>query len=132
MQLKLIAYLFLLSLVSCVYAEFSRGVDPYPEDNSFILVEALGDSLYELNLHERIRKRDKKINTDLQAFAAAKPDLREAFGEDEDILVRAYAFHDINGYWIVKGLLPEGFAGGTLVAVVDSRTGETVRVMTWR
>tara|TARA_B100000795_G_C22519833_1_gene330958 strand:+ start:307 stop:525 length:219 start_codon:yes stop_codon:yes gene_type:complete len=42
------------------------------------------------------------------------------FGENYNSEERRYIVHLIKGFWIVKGILPVGYTGGTLVPVIDS------------
>ena len=132
MSIRILFFSLSFFVLSCTSPIYKPGVDLYPEDNVPILKDALSEAAFQANEDELVSEPSLHIKEDAQAFAAAQPFLEKEYGNNENILSREYAFYRINGYWIVKGLLPSGFTGSTLIAVVDARSGETIYTEIWR
>ena len=124
--------LFLLCLASCTPKPYLAGPDPFEEDNHRILKSHLSDSLYRATAGRRVKRNSRAVKTESTAFALAKPAFVETAGYNEDILDRLYAINLANGFWIVKGMLPPGYTGGTLVAIIDSKSGELLHAFIWK
>ena len=58
--------------------------------------------------------------------------LGKEFGEEYFVDDRRFLVHHVNGYWIVKAMLPKGFSGGTLVTIIDSESGITYKSLVWK
>jgi len=129
--IKISILLFLQFLVSCSPKQFVTGEDLYEKDNQLILKNHMSDSLYQTTLGRQIKRSNRLVKTEEDAFQIA----RLAFLKHEDLEYvkgRLYAFYLLNGFWIVKGMLPSGYTGGTLVAVIDSESGELIFSLIWR
>ena len=127
-------YIFtlLVFLVACSPKPYVTAPDPYEEDNPLILKEGMSDSLYQATKGRHVKRSDRVVKTEQEAFEIAKLKFQEEFGYNEDIMDRLYAIHLVDGFWIVKGMLPPGFNGGTIVAVIDSESGELLYTLHWR
>lgn len=124
--------LSLFCLAACSKKPYIQGRDQYKDDSLPILMDQLSDSLYQATDGRKIKRSDRAVKTKLEAFERAKPALAKEFGADEDIMGRPYAIYLVNGFWIVKSMLPRGFAGGTLVAIIDAETGQLHATLAWR
>lgn len=122
---------FLLMLASCSQRPFI-SYDPYKADNHAILQSQLSDSLYQATEGRRLSRKNRSLKTKTAAFELAKPAFLEAVGDTEDISGRRYAVDLVNGFWIVKGILPDGYTGGTLVAIMDAASGERLFTLIWK
>jgi hypothetical protein len=131
MRLNISIVLSLFILVSCSQRQFVIGQDPYEEDNHPILKSQMSDSLYQATQGRTVKRSDRIVKTKSAAFEIAKPAFLKI--EDKEFVEgRLYAFHLVNGFWIVKGMLREGFTGGTLVEIIDAESGELLHTLVWK
>jgi len=100
------------------------------EDSHYLLRSQMGDSLYQAMQGRIVKSADRLIKTEEEAIESGKSVFSKKLPNDLD--ARRYLAHYINGYWIVKGLLPAGFMGGTLVTVIDSKSGEPAHTQVWK
>lgn len=90
------------------------------------------DSLFQATEGRRVKRSDRVIKNRREVKAPAKQVFLEKYDKDYGVEGRNYTIHFINGFWIVKGLLPRGFTGGTLVAIFDSESGELFSTLVWK
>ncbi|MCR9287434.1 MAG: YbbC/YhhH family protein [Bacteroidetes bacterium] len=131
MRLYIPILLSLFLLLSCSQRQFVIGKDPYEKDNHSILKSEMSDSLYQATAERNVKRSNRVVKTKRAAYEFAKPAFLKIEGK-ESVEGRLYAFYLVNGFWIVKGMLPEGFTGGTVVAVIDSESGELISTVSWR
>ena len=132
MKLQIPILLFLLLLVSCKSNQVVSGRYLGIKDSRSILKHQMSDSLYQVMDRRKVKRSDRLIKTRKGATFLAKQALQKVYGKDYEVVGREYTIHHINGFWIVKGLLPRGFSGGTLVAVFDSESGELFDTLVWK
>lgn len=132
MRLVLPTLFLVLFFGSCTPKSFITGHDLYKADNLPILKSTMSDSLYNATEGRHVNKKNRAIKTKIEAFELAKPAFIEKVGYNENILDRLYAIDLVHGFWIVKGMLPRGYTGGTLVAVIDSESGVLLYSFIWK
>jgi hypothetical protein len=92
----------------------------------------MNDSLFQAMDRRHVKRRNRVIKTKKEAIKLAKPVFSNEFGKDYNIEERLYTVHHMNGFWIVRGHLPNGYTGGTLVAVIDSESGKPFCTLIWK
>ena len=102
------------------------------EDSQYLLKDQLNDSLYKATEGRHVKRSNRIIKTKKKAIILAKQALLNEFGKEHYIEEKKFKVHFVRGYWIVKGMLPRGFVGGTLVAVFDSESGELFKTLVWK
>jgi len=102
------------------------------EDSHSILKNQMDDSLYQAVEGRHVETSNRVIKTKSESIELAKPVFLESYGKDYGIEERQYTSHLIHGFWVVKGLLPRGYTGGTLVAVFDSESGDLFSTLVWK
>ena len=127
--------LCLSTLLSC--AQSDKGLNWNAEvntieDSHFFLRNQMNDSLYQATEGRHVKRSNRFIKTKKEAIELGKSVFLKEFGKDYDLDERRYMVHLIKGFWIVKGLLPLGFTGGTLVTVIDSESGELSYTLVWK
>lgn len=132
MERYLIVLSFLTCLMSCSPRQYSQGRDLLKEDNDAILKSQMSDSLFYATQGRQISSRNRLVKTKRDAFEHTMPVFLEKYGDDFNVKDRLYAFDLRNGFWIVKGMLPKGYAGGTLVAILDARKGDLISTFIWK
>lgn len=102
------------------------------EDSNYILYHQMGDSLYQAIEERHVNSSNRLIKTEKEALELGKQVFLKEFGKNYNLESRRYMVHHIKGYWIVKGLQPHGYTGGTLVAVFDSESGQLFCSLYWK
>ncbi|MBT8231527.1 MAG: hypothetical protein HKO66_16780 [Saprospiraceae bacterium] len=125
----------LFILISCAPKESEIIWDAELEtmaDSRYLLKNQLDSSIY-YSLGNRYVKRSKRaIKTKKEALNYGKKIFWRDFGKEYNIEDRRFKVHLVKGYWIVKGLLPIGYSGGALIAIVDSETGKLTKSLIWK
>ena len=132
MNFKISLALSLLYLLSCSPKRTVTVDYSYEEDNIAILKDQMTDSLYLAMEGREVKKSERVVKTEKEAIKLAKPVLLKVLGDNYNVEDRIYTVHLLNGYWIVRGHLPDGFSGGTLVSVIDSESGDSNYTFVWR
>lgn len=132
MKLQILLLLSLLYLVSCAPVHNARGDYSLRKDNHAILKDQMSDSLIQSIQDRHVPRSNRVIRSKKEALEFAKTVFQKKYGHEDDIEARIFTTHLVKGYWIVRGLLPRGFNGGTLVSVIDSETGELFCTFIWR
>jgi hypothetical protein len=122
----------MLFLVSCAPKHNARGDYSLRTDNRALLEDQLNDSLLQLTEGRKVKRSNRVIKTKKEALELATTVFLKEYGEDDNVEERIFTIHLLNGFWIVRGLLPHGFNGGTLVAIIDSQSGELLSTLVWR
>lgn len=125
----------LSALLSCAQAdkEWSWNVETNTiEDSQYLLQSQMNDSLYKSIVGRDVKLKDRIIKTEKEALDLGKSIFLKEFDSGWHEPDRRYLVHFIKGYWIVKGLLPEGMTGGTLVTVIDSESGNHYYSQVWK
>ena len=102
------------------------------EDSHSILESQMPASQYQAIEGRHVKIGSRVIKTERDAIELAKPIFLEKFGNDHGLGGRHHTGHLIHGFWVVKGLLPRGFSGGTQVAVLDSESGDLYCTLIWK
>lgn len=126
MRLSIIAILPLLLAASCASHEFTREKDMDAHENPELLQQVMSEAEFDLIEGQEIGLDKQKVNTADKAFELGLAQFTADFGSDDSVHSRRFTTDYLFGYWVVKGLLPEGFTGGRLVVVIDAATGEFV------
>jgi hypothetical protein len=93
------------------------------EQANTILAEALSDS----TLHNVIGA--KPILTDsAKAIKFAEFVLFDIYGKDNIEIQKPYDIFHIDSYWLISGILPKGYVGGTFLIIMDSRNSQIIRL----
>ena len=129
--LYILTLLFLLFLISCKSNQIVSGKYLGIKDSRSILKHEMSDSLFQITEGRKVKRSDRVIKKRKEVKELAKPVFLEKY-EDYGVEGRGYTIHLINGFWIVKGLLPRGLAGGTLVAVFDAESGKLYSSLVWK
>ena len=128
-----LSILCLCTLVSCTQADkgLNWNVEVNTiEDSHYLLRNQMNDSLYQATEGRHVKRSNRLIKTKKEAIESGKSVfLKELL---YDLGERRYLTHLIKGYWIVKGMLPLEFTGGTLVTVIDSENGEVCCTQVWK
>jgi len=138
MQIKSLYTLCILCLsvlMSCAQAE--KGLNGNVEvntieDSHYFLRNQMSDSLYQAIDGRHVKKSNRVIKTEKEAIELGKSFFFKEFGENYNSEERRYMVNLIKGFWIVKGMLPVGHSGGTLVTVIDSESGELFYTQVWK
>jgi len=138
MQNKKFITLYILclsTLMSCAHADkgltWNAEVNTI-EDSHYFLRSQMNDSLYQAMEGRHVKRSNRVIKTKKEAIELGKSVFLKEFSKDDTVEERRYMVHLIKGFWIVKGLLPHGFTGGTLVTVIDSESGELFYTQVWK
>ena len=102
------------------------------EDSQWLLKDQMPDSLYTSIQGRKVKQRQRQIKNEKEAIEIGRSIFAESFGSEYHYDERRYLAHLAHGYWVIKGLQPKGFMGGTLVTVVDSQTGEIFKTLVWK
>ena len=102
------------------------------EDSHYFLRNHMSDSLYQSIDGRYVKKSNRAIKTEKGAIELGKLVFFKEFGENYNSKERQYLVHHIKGFWIVKGMLPIGYTGGTLVTVIDSESGKLFYTQVWK
>jgi len=116
----LIGYL-LFSIVSCGQSSDSQKMTK--EQAETILSEALSDS----TLHNVIGTTPI-ITDSTKAVKFAELVLFDIYGKDNIDSQKPYDIFHIGNYWLVSGILPKGYLGGTFLIIIDSRNCQIIRL----
>ncbi len=117
-------------MMACSPKPITTGWDTSKDDSRALLQYQLGDSLYQTIDGRQVKRRDRRVRTKKDALQLGMPALIKEYGK-EDAEGRNYDVHLIHGYWIVRGILPPGFTGGMLVAVIDAESGDLLHTLVW-
>lgn len=132
MKIYISILISLLFLISCKSNQVVSGKYLGIKDSRSILKSQMTDSLYQAMDGRKVKRSDRIIKTNRAATELGKSVFLKKYGKDYGVEGRDYTIHLISGFWIVKGLLPRGFTGGTLVAVFDSESGELFYTLVWK
>ena len=132
MRLQIPILLSLLYLLSCTPKHNFAGPDSLKEDNHAILKHQMKDSLFQTIEGRHVKRSDRIVKTKKEAIEIAKRVFWKEYGKDFSIDERIYLSHLVNGFWIARGMLPKGYTGGTLVAIIDSESGELFSTLIWK
>ena len=133
--LTTLGILCLIALMSCAKTNKELTWDAEVHtiaDSRYLLKHEVKDSLYQAIEGRRVKRGKRIIETKKEAINLAKPAFLEELGTDYNIEERRYIVHLVNGFWIVKGLQPRGYTGGTLVAIIDSESGQFLTTLYWK
>ena len=138
MQIKSLYTLCILCLsvlMSCAQAE--KGLNGNVEvntieDSHYFLRNHMSDSLYQSIDGRQVKKSNRAIKTKKEVIELGESVFFKEFGENYNSEERRYMVNLIKGFWIVKGMLPVGHSGGTLVTVIDSESGELFYTQVWK
>lgn len=71
---------------------------------------------------------DKVIPDKQTAIAVAEPILFKIYGKDQILGEKPYNISLIDGYWLLSGLLPEGYKGGTFLIILSEKDGRVIKL----
>ena len=134
-NLIILCLLSLSTILSCKHTEkgLNWNVEVNTiEDSHYFLRTQMSDSLYNATKGRHVKKSNRIVKTKREVIDLGKSVFFKEFSNDDSIADRRYVVHFINGFWIVKGLLPHGFTGGTLVTAIDSESGEFFYTQVWK
>ncbi|MFH0894918.1 MAG: NTF2 fold immunity protein [Bacteroidota bacterium] len=87
----------------------------------------MNDSLYRTYENRIVQRKDRVVKSKHQAKKTIEPLAIAKYGDQKD--ERPYEIHLINGLWFMKGTLSKRWTGGTIIGVLDSKTGEVLFIM---
>lgn len=104
-----------------------------PGDNRIFLGKAAAERQLEIALkdssgHNVIDGKTVILKDSTSAISVAEPILFGMYGKDNITNQQPYEIHHLDSYWVIEGTLDENTKGGTFLIILDSRTGEVVRL----
>ena len=75
---------------------------------------------------------DKVIPDKETAVAVAEPILYKIYGRDHIIHEKPYNIKLFDGYWFLRGSLPEGWVGGTFSIILSAKDGRVIRLVHYK
>lgn len=67
--------------------------------------------------------RDKET-----AIQISEPILFKVYGKENILSERPYEINFIDGYWILKGTLPDNMVGGTFLLIIKATDGQVIKL----
>jgi hypothetical protein len=92
-----------------------------------ILKRYMNDSLYRSYENRVVTRNDRVVKSKHQAKKIIEPLAIAKYGDLKD--EKPYEIHLINGLWFMKGTLCKRSVGGTIIGVLDSKTGEVLFIL---
>ena len=133
MRIQIPILLFLICVLSCTsLIKNVAGQDSIKEDSYKILKSQMNDSLFQAMEGRYVKRSNRVIKSKKEAIELAKTAFWKEYGKDNMINERKYTSHLMNGFWIVRGLLPRPYTGGTIVAILDAENGEHFSSLVWK
>jgi len=78
--------------------------------------------------HNVVDNKSLIIKDSLTAIKVAEPILFSIYGKEQIEAQKPYEIYLINNYWIISGVLPDDFAGGTFLIIIDGRNSKVIRI----
>ena len=78
--------------------------------------------------HNVINNKTVLLKTEKDAIEIAETILFSIYGKENIIEQKPYDVYLIDDYWILSGILKEGFIGGTFLIIINSRNAEVLKI----
>tara|TARA_R110002096_G_scaffold119088_4_gene257979 strand:+ start:309 stop:701 length:393 start_codon:yes stop_codon:yes gene_type:complete len=122
-KLKTLTLIGFLLLTVMSFGQSSDFRKMTKEQAKTILSETLSDS----TLHNVIGVIP--ILTDsTKAVKFAEFVLFDIYGKQNIVSQKPYDIFHLDNYWLISGILPKGYVGGTFLIIIDSRNCQIVRL----
>ena len=90
--------------------------------------EELNIALRSKKEHNVVDNKNLIIKDSLTAVKVAEPILFSIYGKENIEEQKPYEIYLINSYWIISGVLPEDYAGGNFLIIIDGRNSKVIRI----
>ncbi len=71
---------------------------------------------------------DTVIKSQITAIKYAETILFDIYGQKNIEKQKPYEIYEIDGYWIIGGILPNGMVGGTFKIIINSKNGQIIKL----
>ncbi|MEH0154079.1 YbbC/YhhH family protein [Limibacter armeniacum] len=71
---------------------------------------------------------DTIIKSQETAIKYAEAILFEIYSQKNIEKQKPYEIYKIDGYWIIRGTLPSGMRGGTFLIIINSKSGQVIKL----
>jgi hypothetical protein len=78
--------------------------------------------------HNVVDNKNLIIKDSLTATEVAEPILFSIYGKEHIEEQKPYKIYLINNYWVIYGVLPEGYVGGNFLIIIDGRNSKVIRI----
>lgn len=123
---KIIIYfstLFILPFSACAQTKGDRII----LGKSYAQQE-LKSSLVDKKQHNVIDYKSLIIKDSLTAINTAEPILFSIYGKNNIIKQKPYETYLIDNYWIITGMLPKDYMGGTFLIIINAFDGKIIKI----
>jgi hypothetical protein len=90
--------------------------------------QELKSALTDKSQHNVIDNKTVIIKDSLTAINIAEPILFSIYGKDNITQQRPYEIYFIDNYWVITGTLPNEYAGGTFLIIIDSKDSKIIKI----
>jgi hypothetical protein len=90
--------------------------------------EELEIALRDKKEHNVVDNKNLIIKDSLTAIKVAEPILFSIYGKKNIEVQKPYKIYLINNYWVISGVLPEGYVGGNFLIIFDGRNSKVIRI----
>jgi hypothetical protein len=115
----------LLTSLTLAFNVYGQETQTLKEKNA---KEILKIALEDTTIHNVINVHTSIIKDKTTAIEVAEPILFSTYGKKNITRQRPYETYFIDNYWIINGILPKGYRGGTFLIIIDSRDNRIVRL----
>ena len=124
MRLNYICFItfFAFAAVSC--SQTSKRVVLGKEVSEKELKEALSNQTQ----HNVVDNNRLLLSDEKTAVSVAEPILFNIYGESSIKKQQPYESYLVDNHWVIKGTLPEGYAGGTFLIILDARNAQILKI----
>jgi hypothetical protein len=123
--MKKIISLLILLLVLNSYGQTNKENELLGRKNA---EEELKIALRNNKEHNVVDNKSLLIKDSLTAIKVAEPILFSIYGKEQIEEQKPYEIYLINNHWIISGVLPEDYVGGTFLIIIDGRNGKVIRI----
>ncbi len=88
----------------------------------------LEKALTDRSQHNVVSNEKMLIKNNSTAISVVEPILFGIYGKDNIVKQRPYDVYLINNYWIISGILPRDYLGGTFLIIMNAKNGEVIRL----
>ncbi|WP_290858601.1 NTF2 fold immunity protein [Flavobacterium sp.] len=118
--------LFLFCFIFCQMLT-SQNLNNQKNNNRIIAENELEIALSKKSVNN-FSQKETIIKDSLSAISIAETILFNIFDKTSILEQKPYDIHHINNYWIISGILPKGYKGGTFLIIIDDRNSEVIRI----
>ncbi len=90
--------------------------------------QQLKEALSNKGIHNVIDNTKLILKDSTTAITIAETVLFDIYGKDNIIRQKPYSSILIDNHWIISGVLPERYKGGTFLIIIDARNCKIIRI----